>query len=307
VTTDVVTGAFSYTGAHIARLLLAAGRRVRSLSRSPDPSHPLAPEVEFALLDFSRPDALADALAGAETFYNTYWMRFPRGGRTFDHAVENTRVLIEAAKRAGVRRVVQITVANAAADSPVPYFRAKAAVERIVAGCGIPHAIVRPTLTFGPDDILVNDIAWTLRRFPVFVVPGHGRYRVQPVAVEDVAQLAVELGRGDDDVSADAAGHDVFEFDELVSIVAAAVGRRRRLVHLPVPLAVVFARGVGLLLRDVPLTRDEVRALELGLLVSNEPAAGRRRFPDFVAANADALGRTYASELGRNFRPYAAV
>jgi len=304
---DVVTGAFSYTGSFIARRLLQSGGRVRTLSRAPDPEHPLAPEVEFARLDFSRPDELTHALRGAQTLYNTYWIRFPRGRQTFDDAVANTKTLLEAAARAGVQRVVHVSVSNPSADSPLPYYRAKAAAEDVVRSSGISHAIVRPTLVFGRGDILVNNIAWTLRRLPLFVVPGDGNYRVQPVAAEDVAELAVELGAATVDAVRDAAGPDVLEFNDFVSLIDAAVGGRARIAHLPVRVAVPLSRVAGLLLRDVPLTRDEVWGLELGLLVSSEPPAARRRLSDFVSENADALGRAYVSELARNFRPYAAV
>jgi len=304
---DVLTGAFSYTGSYIARRLLESGRGVRTLSRVPDPEHALAPEVEFAPLDFSRPEELTDALRDAQTLYNTYWIRFPRGGQTFDDAVANTRTLLEAAARAGVQRVVHVGVSNPSADSALPYYRGKAAAEDVVRSCGISHAILRPTLVFGHGDILVNNIAWMLRRLPFFVVPGDGHYRVQPVAAEDVAELAVELGAITGDSVRDAAGPDVLEFDEFVSLIRSAVGGRARTAHLPVGAAVPLARAAGLILRDVPLTRDEVRGLELGLLVSSEPPAGRRRFSDFLSENSDVLGRTYVSELARNFRPYAAV
>jgi uncharacterized protein YbjT (DUF2867 family) len=304
---DVVTGAFSYTGSFIARRLLESGRRVRTLSRAAEPEHPLAPGVEFTRLDFSRPDELADAMRGAQTLYNTYWIRFPRGRQTFDTAVENTRTLLEAAVSAGVQRVVHVSVSNPSADCPLPYYRGKAAAEDVVRSCGISHAIVRPTLVVGRGDILINNIAWMLRRLPLFVVPGDGRYRLQPVAAEDVAGLAVEFGLTDGDLIRDAAGPDVLEFNELVSLIDDAVGGRARISHLPVGLAIPLGRAAGLVLRDVPLTRDEVRGLELGLLVSSEPPAGRMRFSDFVRENANALGRTYESELARNFRPYAAL
>jgi uncharacterized protein YbjT (DUF2867 family) len=304
---DVVTGAFSYTGSYIARRLLGSGRGVRTLSRAAEPEHPLAPVVEFARLDFSRPDELADAMRGAQTLYNTYWIRFPRGGQTFETAVANTRTLLEAAVSAGVQRVVHVSVSNPSADSPLPYYRGKAAAEDVVRSCGISHAIVRPTLVVGRGDILINNIAWMLRRLPLFVVPGDGRYCVQPVAADDVADLAVELGLADVDAVRDAAGPEVFEFNDLVSLIGDAVGGRARVAHLPVGLAIPLARAAGLVLRDVPLTRDEVRGLELGLLVSSEPPAGRRRFSDFIRENAKALGRAYESELARNFRPYAAL
>ena len=305
---DVVTGAFSYTGSYIARRLLASGRRVRTLSRLPDPSHELADEVEFAPLDFADAAGLVRALRGADTLYNTYWMRFPRGKQTFAGAVANTRTLLAAAKRASVRRVVHISVTNASPDSPLAYFRGKALAEEVVRRSGISYAIVRPTLTFGLGDILVNDIAWMLRHLPFFVIPGDGRYRVQPVSAADVAEIAVEAGaRGEAPLSLDAAGPDVFEFNDFVALIKEAVGGRAPLVRLPVSLAVPLARAGGLVVRDIPLTRQEVAGLEAGLLISSEPAAGSRTLSSFVFENADRLGRTYVSELARNFRPYAPV
>ena len=305
---DVVTGAFSYTGSYIARRLLASGCRVRTLSRLPDPRHELADEVEFAPLDFADAAGLVRALRGADTLYNTYWMRFPRGKQTFAGAVANTRTLLAAAKRASVRRVVHISVTNASPDSPLAYFRGKALAEEVVRRSGISYAIVRPTLTFGLGDILVNDIAWMLRHLPFFVIPGDGRYRVQPVSAEDVAEIAVEAGaRGEDRLSLDAAGPDVFEFNEFVALIKEAVAGRAPLVRLPVSLAVPLARAGGLVVRDIPLTRQEVAGLEAGLLISSEPAAGSRTLSSFVFENADRLGRTYVSELARNFRPYAPV
>lgn len=186
---DVVTGAFSYTGRAIAEVLLADGRELRSLSRrAPEPADPLAGRVAVAPLQFADPEALGASLAGADTLYSTYWIRYERGGSTFERAVANGRVLFDAAARAGVRRIVLVSVAKPSESSPLPYFRGKAHLERALAESGVPYAILRPTLVFGRDDILLNDIAWALRRSPVFAVAGDGRYLVQPVALEDVAR-----------------------------------------------------------------------------------------------------------------------
>ena len=201
---DVVTGAFSFTGRYIAEALLERGRKVRTLTRRPDPSHPLAGRVEEAPLVFD--DGLAESLRGADTLYNTYWVRFERGPATFDRAVANIEALVLAAASVGVRRIVHVSVANAEHTSPYPYFRGKAQAEDLVRAAGPSHAIVRPTLTYGPGDILVNNIAWALRRVPVFLLPGDGRFDVQPVSVTDVARLAVEVGGRTDDVTLDAAG-----------------------------------------------------------------------------------------------------
>ena len=303
--TDLVTGAFGFTGSRIAERLLVAGREVRTLSRRSGDAHPLAGRIERVAYDFSEA-ALARSFASVDTVYATYWMRFPRGGQTWPEMVANAGRLGRAARAAGVRRLVYVSVTNARHDSSTAYFRAKAAAEdelRGAAGDGLSLAIVRPTLLYGPGDILINNMAWMLRRLPVFGIPGDGRYRVQPVFVDDVADLAVRLGGADDEVDVDAAGPETFTFDELVATVRAAVGSRSLLVHMPVPLVQVATRVVGVAVRDVVLTRDELRELMESLLVARDPAGTcPTRFSDWLAANTDSVGRRYSSELARNFR-----
>jgi uncharacterized protein YbjT (DUF2867 family) len=286
--TDVVTGAFSYTGRAIAERLLAAGREVRTLSRT-DPGDP---RIRAFPLRFDDPEPFR----GADTFYNTYWIRFAHGGMTFERAVENTLTLFRTARDAGVRRIVHISVSSPSLDSPYPYFRGKAEVERGLAELGVEHAIVRPTLVFGPKDILVNNIAWILRRFPVFLVP-RGDYRVQPVAVEDVARLAVEA-----EGTVDAAGPETLTFLELVRSVATVVGSRAPIVRSSPGLALGLTRLAGLALRDIVLTRDELGGLMDSLLVSHDPPTGAVGFSDWLGANGEELGRSYVSELQRNWR-----
>jgi len=293
---DVVTGAFSYTGRAIAELLLARGRRVRTLSRSPGPA---GSPVEFASLQFADETALTESLRGAETVYNTYWIRFPRGDSTFERAVENTRTLLRCAAAAGVQRFVHVSVSNPSRDSPLPYFRGKAAVEEAVRDSPLEHAIVRPTLIFGANDILVNNIAWVMRRFPVFPVPDDGSYRVQPVSVEDVARLCVDAGP---DAELDAAGPETYSFDELVRLIRRAVAGRARILHTPATVVLGLAGVVGVARRDVMLTREETLGLMDSLLVSHAPPTAEDSFRAWLEANADQLGRRYVSELARNYR-----
>ena len=297
---DVVTGAFSYTGSFIARRLLEDGRRVRTLTRRDDPSSPLHGKVETAPLQFADRARLVESLRGARSLYNTYWVRFERGATTFDRAVRNSAVLFEAAAEAGIERIVHVSVTNPSLDSPLPYFRGKALVEQELAACGVAYAVVRPTLVFGPRDILVNNIAWLLRRFPVFVVPGDGSGRVQPVSAEDVAEIAVTATG-----TVDAAGPETYTFDELVRLVAAAVGRPRALVHMAPRLALTLGKALRLACRDVVLTPDEVAGLQASLLVSAESPRGRASFHEWLERNGETIGRRYVSELARNFRPYA--
>jgi NADH dehydrogenase len=301
---DVVTGAFSYTGRWVADRLLAAEREVLTLSRTPAPPES---QIRSAPLQFADEDALARALDGADVVYNTYWIRFERGASTFARTVANTRIFLRAARRANVGRFVHFSVTNASTGSPLPYFRGKAELEQAVAESGLSYAIVRPTLVFGPADILVNNIAWGLRRFPVFLVPGSGEYRVQPVSVADTARLAVEAGGADGNIAIDCAGPETISFAGLVRLLADAIGVGRPLVHVPPAVALAAGRAVGWARQDVLLTRDELVGLQASLLTSSEPPRGTERFGDWVAENADALGRRYVSELARNFRSHAPI
>ena len=302
--THVVTGASGYTGRYIARLLLDGGTAVRSLTGHPERPSPLGDRVVTYPYSFDDPGALARSLEGADTLFNTYWVRFARGELTHDRAVRNSRALFEAARRAGVRRVVHVSITNGSADSPLPYFRGKALVEEALRESTLSHAIVRPALIFGREDILLNNIAWMLRRFPVHPIPGDGRYGVQPIFVEDLARLAVELGAGGDDVEVDAVGPEVLAYEEMVRLIARKTGARARMVHVPPWAALAGAWLAGLLVRDVVLTREEIDGLTAGLLVSRsgEAPPGTTRLSDWLDDNAELLGRGYTSELARHYR-----
>ena len=200
---DVVTGASGYTGRYITRVLLARGRRVKTLTGHPARADPFGDQIEAAPFNFDRPDELKRSLEGARTLFNTYWIRFPYGGQTFDTAVANTRVMLDAATAAGVRKfVVDISVTNATESSPLPYFRSKAMVEAAIKRSALSYAIVRPALIFGVEDILLNNIAWLLRRFPFFAIPGRGDYRVQPIFAADLAEVAVNAADNEGSVGA---------------------------------------------------------------------------------------------------------
>jgi NADH dehydrogenase len=299
---DAVTGAFGYTGRCITRRLLDAGREVRTLTGHPGRPDPFGGKVGVVPFAFNDPAALAAGLAGTEVLYNTYWVRFPYRGVTFDQALANTRALLQGARDAGVRRVVHISITNPARESALPYFRGKALAEEAVAQSGLSHAFVRPTVVFGPGDILVNNIAWLVRRLPLFGIPGTGTYRVRPVFVGDVADLAVEAGGRDDDFVMDAVGPETYTFDELVRLVARSVGRRPLLVHLPPRLISAVARILGLAVGDVLLTADEVRGLMEGLVTTDGPATGSTKLSEWLDDHADDVGRVYASELARHYR-----
>lgn len=300
--TDLVTGAFSYSGAQIAERLLDSGRGVPTLTYHPDRPHPLRARVDALEYRFDDPAALARSLEGVSKLYNTFWVRFDHGKTSFDNAIESSRMLFFAAKRAGVQRIVHLSITNPSLESPLPYFHGKALVEYALAQSDVPYSIVRPTWIFGGErDVLANNIAWILRRLPAFALPGDGAYPVQPVHVSDLARICTEAGNATGDVVIDAAGPETMPFRDLVALVRAAVDTSSPIVHIPPPVMAIAARALGLLVGDVVLTADEIRGLMAGLLISHEPPRGRIAFSQWLNEHAASVGRSYANELQRHF------
>jgi NADH dehydrogenase len=296
---DVVTGAFGYTGRYLSRRLLDAGRQVRTLTAHPRAADGLEKAIEVRPFDFDDPAALEGSLRGVDTLYNTYWVRYTHAGSTYADGVRNSRTLFEAAARAGVRRVVHISITKPRHDSFYAYYRGKAEVEDALRATGLPSAIVRPTVLFGGDDILVNNIAWLVRRLPVFAIPGDGRYRLRPVAVEDLADLCVRLGAGDDDVTVDAVGPESYAFGDLVALIRRTVGGRCLLVNTPVPVVTALLPLLGVLTRDVVLTADEVRGLMAEYVHTDGEATCPTRLSTYLEERGREVGARYQSELAR--------
>jgi uncharacterized protein YbjT (DUF2867 family) len=299
--TVVVTGAFSFTGKHATRLLLERGYSVRTLTFHPNREDPFGDKVKAFPYNFDRPSRLAQSLHGASTLVNTYWVRFPRGKSNFETAVRNTRLLVSAAKQVGIRRIVHVSIASPSLESPLGYYRGKAEAERAVIHSGLSYASLRPTVIFGSEDILINNIAWFVRHFPVFGIPGDGRYRIRPIYVEDMARLIVTAVEQESNSVLDAVGPETFSFDELIRLIAARIGRPVRLLHLPMPPVYVATRLIGWPTGDVILTWEEYRGLMANLLAPEGPASGTTRLSEWLAENRERLGRRYASELARHY------
>jgi uncharacterized protein YbjT (DUF2867 family) len=299
--TVVITGAFSYTGKYASRLLLTRGYKVRTLTYHPERANPFGDQVQVFPYNFDHPEQLTQTLRGASTLINTYWVRYPRGQTTFETAVQNTRTLITAAKDAGVRRIVHVSIANPSLESPLGYYKGKAQLEKAVIDSGLSYAILRPTVIFGLEDILINNIAWFVRRFPVFGIPGDGRYRIRPIYVEDMGQLiagAVEHGANG---VFDAVGPETYTFEELVRQIALQLRRRTRLLHLPMPVAYFSTRMAGWFVGDVVLTWEEYKGLMGNLLAPEGSSSGETCLSQWLAANREHIGSQYASEVARHY------
>lgn len=295
----VVTGAFGYTGRALAERLLSAGVRVRTLTNSPDRANPFQGCIEVRPLSFRDPAALEDALRGAAVLYNTYWVRFNHALFSFEEAVANTRALFDAARRAGVGRIVHVSILNPDDADDLPYYRGKRLLERDLGTSGLPHSIIRPGVLFGRGDILVNNIAWALRRLPVFGVFGDGQYKLRPLHVDDMADLMIRHAGESGNTAADAVGPERYAYRDLATMLARVLGVRRPIVPVPASVGLAVARALGPIVRDVVLTREEVAGLMRGLLDSDAPTAGPTKLSEWASAHRAALGVRYASEVGR--------
>jgi len=294
-----VTGAFGYSGRYIAKRLLAAGHNVITLTNSLRRVNPFGDKVAAFPFHFDEPQKLRDSLRGVDALINTYWVRFDHRFFTHEQAVRNTRILFAEAKNAGVRRIVHVSITNPDIGSGLPYFRGKAELESSLRSSGVSHCILRPTVLFGKEDVLINNIAWSLRHLPVFGVFGSGDYKLQPIYVDDLAAAAAEHATSEGDRIIEAIGPETFTYRELVRTIREALGVKRPIVSVPPGIGYWGCRLVGWWFRDVVVTREEIRGLMEGRLHVDAPALGHTRLTDWIQRHKESLGRRYTSEMAR--------
>jgi len=294
-----VTGAFGYTGKYIAQRLLDKGYRVITLTNSIQRTNPFGERVQSYPFNFDDPEKLIQSLKGVSVLYYTYWVRFNHKMFTYADAVRNTNTTFNAAKEAGVKRIVLISITNPSEDSQLEYFSGKAKLEKALKGTGLSYSILRPTVLFGKEDILINNIAWALRRLPVFGVFGDGQYRLQPIYVDDLAELAVEHGEKKENSIIDAIGPETFTYKGLVQEIGEIIGKKRPIISVSPRLGYIVGSIIGRLVNDVFITREEIEGLMTELLYVDSPPAGKTKLTDWAKRHRDSLGIKYANELTR--------
>ena len=294
-----ITGAFGYSGKYIAKRLLDQGHEVITLTNSVNRANPFNGKIKAFPFNFDDPKKLASSLRGVAVLYNTYWVRFNH--KMFQHAdaVKNTLILFEAAKAAHVERVVHVSITNPSVDSDLEYFSGKATLEQALIDSGMSHAILRPTVLFGKEDILINNIAWALRRLPLFGVFGNGEYHLQPIHVDDLASIAVEQGAKRENVIVDAIGPETFTYKELVKTIGESIGKKRPVISVPPSLGLAVGSILGKCVGDVMITREEIKGLMADLLSVDSAPVGMTKLTDWIREHADTLGKRYTSELAR--------
>ena len=294
-----VTGAFGYSGKYIAKRLIDEGCNVITITNSLDRKNPFGDKIQTFPFNFHKPEKLEETLQGVSVLYNTYWVRFNH--KTFTHAdaVRNSEILFRAAKRAGVKRIVHISITNPSIDSPLEYFSGKARLEQALMESGMSFAILRPTVLFGKEDILINNIAWGLRYFPVFGVFGDGQYKLQPIYVDDLAGLAIQSGKGKENSVIDAIGPETFTYRDLVKTVGEIIGKRRPIVSVPPVIGYLTGSIIGKIVNDVMITKEEINGLMANLLYVESPPIGSTKLTDWAEKHSETLGLKYTSEIAR--------
>jgi len=299
----VVTGAFSYTGKYIAKRLQSIGKRVRTLTNHPSLEDEFSEQIETFPLNFDDPQQLVKSLKGATILYNTYWVRFEYDEITFEKAVENSKALIDAAVNAGIERIVHISITNPDENSPFPYFKGKAIIEKAIMNSKLSYAIIRPTVIFGGDmSTLINNIAWILKRFPIFAIPGNGNYKLQPIFIEDLVNLVVDAGFKRENIILDAVGPEIFAYNELVSLIADKIKRKVRFFYVKPELALFLANIIGYFVGDIVITKDEIYGLMSNLLTSKSSPTGKYSLSKWIEENVSTIGKRYISEIRRHYR-----
>jgi NADH dehydrogenase len=294
-----VTGAFGYSGRYITQRLLDAGHSVITLTNSTGRENPFGARVRAVPFHFDQPARLAESLAGIDVLFNTYWVRFNHRHFTHAQAVQNSKTLFQAARDAGVRRVVHVSITNPDIHSDLSYFRGKAEVEAALQAVGISHCILRPAVLFGKEDILINNIAWSLRHLPVVGMFGRGDYKLQPIYVDDLAAAAVAKSIGTTNEIVNAIGPETFTYRELMETIKSRLGLKRPVVGVPPVLGYLGCRLLGLLVRDVIITWEEVRGLMENRLCVDAPPLGTTKLTSWIEEHRQRLGRHYTSEMAR--------
>jgi NADH dehydrogenase len=289
-----VTGAFGYTGKYIAHELLDAGKEVITLTNSAGRENPFGGRVKAFPYDFENPEKLADTLKGVSVLYNTYWVRF-----SHSQAIKNSLILFDAAKRAGVKRIVHVSIANPSIDSKLSYYSGKAILEKTLMDSGVPYSIVRPAVLFGKEGILINNIAWMIRHLPVMGIFGDGKYKMSPIHVEDLARVIVSQGAAQGNAVIDAAGPETYEYRELVGTLSRVTGKKPLVLNVPPVFGLLAAFALGVLMNDKVLTQDEITGLVTNLLCIDAKPVGTTKLSDWAAQNRTELGVKYMSELAR--------
>lgn len=264
-----VFGGSGFIGRYIVRLLAQDGWRVNVAVRDAERAKFLKPmgdvgQVTPMAVSLRDPASVAAAVAGADAVVNLVGILYESGRQTFEAVHhQGARTVAEAAAKAGVTRLVQISAIGADPASPSLYARTKAAGEAAVRGAFPAATLLRPSLVFGPEDGFFNRFAGLARVMPALPLFGGGKTRFQPVYVGDVAEAVKRVLAAPESAGKtyELGGPTIYTFRQLIELMLKEIRRKRCLISVPFGIAKLEARFLQVL-PVPPLTVDQVRLLE---------------------------------------------
>jgi len=294
-----VTGALGYSGKYIAQNLLNQGYSIKTLTNSAHKPNPFGDKIEIVPLDFENKINLVKYLSDVDVLINTYWVRFNHKKFNHNQAVENTKRLFDAAKEAGIKKIVHVSITNPDKNSELEYFKGKGILEEYLISLNLNYSIVRPAVLFGDNDILINNIAWMIRHLPVMGVFGKGDYKLQPIHVLDFAEIIVKEALSDENRIINAIGPETFEYKDLVKIIMKIINIKKPVLNAPPIIGYWVGKIVSKIKKDVTITKPEIKGLMDNLLYVETEPTGKIKLTEWASENKKTLGVKYASELSR--------
>ncbi len=274
MSTILVTGASGFVGRHAVPALLAAGHQVVAMVRTPTAGEAVLGRlpagrrvaIETRIGDVTQAETLPAVMAGIDAVLHL--VAIPRdfdGGARLRHVnLDGTRAIIAAMQVAGVRRLIHMGAMGVVDDPNLHYASSKAKAEGLVRDSGLDWTILKPSLQFGEGDGFFNIVAGLVRTSPGFVpVPGDGNARFQPIHVDDVAEVVIRSLADPTTIAGafELGGPRYWTYREITREVLAALGKRRLIVPVPVPLIGLVAGTAERLRIAFPVATDQLRQL----------------------------------------------
>ncbi len=260
-----VLGSSGFIGTHLTLFLLQMGYRLNLLHHRADPDY-VSPrgQIESFQGSINDKDAMKRCFEGCSGVYHLVGIIAETRTSTFQRTVaEGTRALVDAAKEAGVKKIFYLSALGTSEDAETEYFRTKHEAERAVIESGLDYTIFRPSVVYGVRDKSLNMIASMVRHSPIIPVIGDGKYRMQPVYVEELAAIMAHASRLDvtDGKIYEVGGPEQLTYMEILDIIKRVLGRKRLTVHIPVSWVNAAAAVMEKIFKPAPVTRDQIRML----------------------------------------------
>jgi len=269
-----LTGTSGFVGSHLVRGLLRAGHTVRGLVRSLDKAIAKTPGIEYTPGNVLEPASLREVMAGCDAVIHLVGVILEVKGATFERIHhQGTENVVEAAKSSGIRRFLHMSALGTRPNAVAEYHKTKWKGEEVVRASGIPWVILRPSIIYGQGDGFTTQMLDLMRKAPLRPIVGSGKYRVQPIFIEDVVDCFVQALTRDAALGREIAlgGPRAMPIEEMLDALAAAAGIRKRKIHVPYWFMYLNAALLELFLSRPPVTRGQLIMMREGSSCDTAP------------------------------------